>query len=190
MDDTPAPAEPPPPLRSAADVQLAAGKVEQIVAAAEQAAEELRANAEQRALERIAEADRAAAIRVQAADDEAEQVRAEVSQEAEQLRADAAETAQEARYKAQLAAREIIAEARAAAREVLRDGEELSGNMHELSDALRINAERLLRDIRHAHAEFTARLDRADPGPAPREGSGGSAGSRERLDVPEFMPRS
>ena len=102
----------------------------------------------------------------------------------------AAETAQEARHKAQSAAREIIAEARAAAREVLREGEQLSGNLNELSDALRVNAERLLRDIRQAHSEFTARLDRAEPEPGPRVGDGRSAASREGLDVPEFIPRS
>ena len=57
----------------------------------------------------------------------------------------------------------MLVEARAAAREVLREGEEISGNLRELGDALRTNAERLLRDIRLTHAELIARLDRADP---------------------------
>lgn len=173
----------------AAGMQRAASRVEQIVAAAEHAAEELRASAERRALERIAEADRAAAIRVRAADHEAEQVRRDVGQEAEQTRAAAAESGREAREKAQASAREIVAQARAAAREVLRDGEELSGNLREMSSALLLNAELLLRDIRQAHAQFTARLDRVDPGPAPRGPTSRSASAADTLDVPEFVPR-
>jgi len=188
MEDPLPPAAPPP--RAPAELELATAGVAQIVAAAEQAAEALRASAEQRALDRIAEADRAAALRVQAADDDAEQVRAEVAADAEQLRAAAAQSAQEARHEAGVEAREIIADARAAAREVLREGEQLSGHLRELGDALRTNAERLLRDIRHAHAELTARLDRADPGPASPGRDGRSVPSPDGLDVPEFVPRA
>jgi len=150
-----------PPPRAPAELELATAGVAQIVAAAEQAAEALRASAEQRALDRIAEADRAAA-----------------------------QSAQEARHEAGVEAREIIADARAAAREVLREGEQLSGHLRELGEALRTNAERLLRDIRHAHAELTARLDRADPGPASPGRDGRSAPSPDGLDVPEFVPRA
>ncbi len=42
------------------------------------------------------------------------------------------------------------------------------GNLRDLSDSLRSNAELLLRDIRLAHAEMTARLDQAAP---PRAGT-------------------
>ncbi|MDX6721111.1 MAG: hypothetical protein QOJ63_3365, partial [Solirubrobacteraceae bacterium] len=174
------------------------------------AAEELRETAERRALERIAEADRAAAMRVQAADDEALQVRSEAHTEVEQLRDEAAteagalrdeaaRIASEARDRAAASVREQVAEARAAAREVLHDGEEISGHLRELGDALRVNAERLLLDVRRAHAELTSRLERVDPAlwnsagsadpPAP---AGPAAAPVERppeLDVPEFVPR-
>ena len=77
--------------------------------------------------------------------------------------AEAEAAAREAQDKAAKRARELIYEARAATRDVLRDGETISGHLRELSDSLRANAERLLIDIRAAHAEMTARLDRVDP---------------------------
>ena len=104
---------------------------------------------------------------------------------------DAAKDAQDTAAKR---AREVIYEARVATREVMRDGETLSGHLHQLSDSLRANAERLLLDIRAAHAEMTARLDRVDPDlgasvgrldrdpPSPRTAQG-------EPDVPEFVLR-
>lgn len=161
--------------------------------AAERAAEELRADAEARANERIAEAERAAELRVRAADEEADEVRRAAAAEAQEAVAEAQEAARAAQDKAAKEARELIYDARAATRGVLRDGETLSGHLRELSDSLRANAERLLLDIRAAHAEMTARLDRVDPD------LGASAGRRERSaptapppsepDIPEFIPR-
>ena len=163
----------------ASAIASAARHVEQIVEAAERAAEELRAEAEERADERIAEAERAAQMRVQAADDEAEEVRAE-----------AAEAAREAHDKAMLQAREIVSEARQATREVLRDGEALSGRLRELSNALRTNAERLLRDVHAAHDEMTARLDRADPDlTTSRSRTTHMPGTADEPDVPDFLRR-
>lgn len=179
MPDTPARR---PSQQDGADLMPAAERVATIVAAAEQAAEELRQATERRAAERIAEADRAAAMRVQAADDEAAE-----------LREEAVEQAQETRDKAAVNAREILSEARTVAREVLRDGEQISGHLGELGDALRINAERLLRDVRLAHAELTSRLDQADPDPPDAAGrAAGTALPRrgDELDVPEFIPRN
>ena len=177
--------------RSSSSIASAARHVEQIVQAAERAAEELRAEAEVRAAERIAEAERAADLRIRAADEEADEVRAEALT--------AAEAALEARHQAQVRAREQIAEARTAAREVLHEGETLSAHLRELSDSLRINAERLLRDIRLTHAELIARLDRADPG-GWSDAATGAAPARvpssappepsADLDVPEFLPRT
>jgi cell division septum initiation protein DivIVA len=81
-------------------------------------------------------------------------------------------------------AREIVAEADRAARAVFDDGTALAGDVRDLSSSLRRNAEVLLRDIRLAHAQMTARLDQAvpdrertTPGPAVDD-----------LDVPEFHP--
>jgi hypothetical protein len=179
------PAHGPAPRRPEGELASAAARVAEIVAVAERAAEELRAEAERRANERIAEADRAAAMRVQAADDEAME-----------LRTEAAQYAQAARDKAAAQARELLAEARGVAREVLRDGEEITTNLSDLGDALRANAERLLRDIRLAHAELTARLDDADPsrwegaGAAPSLVAAPEPAERSpALDVPEFIPR-
>ncbi|MGI8730421.1 MAG: hypothetical protein ACR2LK_10600 [Solirubrobacteraceae bacterium] len=172
---TPSPAD-------GADPASTAVRVSEIVAAAEQAAADLRIDTERRAAERIAEADRAAAMRAQAADDEATELRDEAIQQA-----------QETRDQAAAKAREVIDEARAAARDVLRDGEQISGHLDELGAALRVNAERLLRDIRLAHAELTSRLDQADPNL--REGRGfepsvSRVERRDELDVPEFIPRN
>ena len=159
------------------ELARATSRVGEIVEAAERAAEDLRQQAEARMRERIAEGDRAAANRVEAAEAEALEVLANAQGEAEKI-LEAARTE----------ARRIVADASAASRDVLRDGTELSGNVRELSDSLRINAELLLRDIRLAHAEMTARLDQA----------GASAGAEPRrtprhaevdeLDVPEFHP--
>ena len=197
------------------EIAIASGRVAQIVEAAERAAEQLRATAEQRARDRIAEADRAADLRVQAAEgeaieliggaheqvagvhaeadavrraaeDEALQLRSQAALDADQMRSEAEEKALETHARAQTDAREVIAEAHAAARDVLRDGEQLSGNLRELSDSLRTNAERLLRDVRLAHAELTSRLDRAIPeaaAPRPRD-----TRPAADLDVPEFIP--
>ena len=164
------------------DLSSAAPRVAEIVAAAELAAEQMRAHAEQRASERIAEADRAAAMRVDAADAEASELRGEATQQA-----------QAARDKAARDAREVLSEARQAAREVLHDGEQISGHLRELGDALRVNAERLLRDIRLAHAELTSRLDQAEPQTDDDHRYEPSPPRAERsteLDVPEFIPRS
>jgi len=78
---------------------------------------------------------------------------------------------------------------------VLRDGETLSGHLRELSDSLRANAERLLLDIRAAHAEMTARLDRVDPdlgGPLGRTDRGAPPAAKRpsvEPEIPEFIPR-
>jgi len=182
----------------------AARHVGQIVEAAERAAEELRAAAEARANERIAEAERAADLRVRAADEEAADVRiaaetqarealAAAKAAADEELAEAEVAAREAQDKAAGRARELIYEARAATRDVLRDGETISGHLRELSDSLRANAERLLIDIRAAHAEMTARLDRVDPDLGARTGridrTPPAAAPAAEPEIPEFIPR-
>ena len=77
---------------------------------------------------------------------------------------------------------------------MLRDGETLTGHLHELSDSLRANAERLLLDIRAAHAEMTARLDRVDPDLGATVGrldrtSPPPAPAASEPQIPEFIPR-
>ena len=182
----------------------AARHVEQIVEAAERAAEELRAAAEARANERIAEAERAARAARAAADEEAADVRAAAEAEArealprprpprESWRGGRREAREAGRARGggqgRRRARELIYEARAATREVLRDGETISGHLRELSDSLRANAERLLIDIRAAHAEMTARLDRVDPDLGAVRGPPGPPPRRQRLGRRTRDPR-
>ncbi len=135
---------------------------------------------------------------------------AEASEGALRVRAEADAYAEEAKQDAKRAAREIIAEAHAAARDVLHDGTTLSGHLQELSDSLHRNAERLLNDVKLAHARLTADLDQAAPAggldavPSASRGSGSGSASpgfaskpapvagRKRGDddfeVPEFVP--
>ena len=59
-----------------------------------------------------------------------------------------------------------------------------------LAEGRHVCAERLLRDIKLAHAAMVARLDQATPGavesdPRPRRARGTGEGN---IDVPEFMP--
>ena len=169
--------DPPPPRRTIArmdarELASATARMAEILEAAERSAEQIRQEAERRMRERIAEGDRAAQHRIQAAEAEALEVLANAQNEAEKI-VDAAHEE----------ARGIVAEASGSAREVLRDGTELSGNLRELSDSLRTNAELLLRDVRLAHAEMTARLDQAAPHAAQR-----TPVPDVDLDVPEFHP--
>ena len=150
-------------------------RVAEILTAAEGAAERLRQEAETRMRARIAEGDRAADARVQAAEAEALEVMAAAQEEAERIIEEA-----------KVEARRIVAEANDVSRDVLRDGTEISGNLRDLSTSLRSNAELLLRDIRLAHAELTARLDQAAP-PELRPSRRDDPATGE-LDVPEFHP--
>jgi hypothetical protein len=139
--------------------------------------------------------------------EEAEQRKAAAVSEAQaegaRLRADADAYAEETKRNAKVDARDIIAEAHTAARGVLHDGSTLSGHLQELSDSLHRNAERLLNDVKLAHARLTADLDQAAPAggtdPAPRASRGTGAGSGpastppparggDDFEVPEFLP--
>jgi hypothetical protein len=135
---------------------------------------------------------------------------AEASEEALRVRASGDAYAEEARQDAKRAAREIIAEAHAAARDVLHDGTTLSGHLQELSDSLHRNAERLLNDVKLAHARLTADLDQAAPAgemdSAPSASRGGGTGAvspgfaskpgpavsrkggDDDFEIPEFLP--
>src|ERR687896_2163236 len=138
-----------------------------------------------RVAEIVAEAERAAANRVEAAENEAFEILANAQEQADRIVREAQTRADEIRDAARQDAREIVGEASATAREVLRDGTELSGHLRELSDSLRSNAELLLRDVRVAHDEMSARVEQIVPD--------ADAGARERgsaitsdLYVPEF----
>jgi hypothetical protein len=135
---------------------------------------------------------------------------AEAGEEALRVRAAADAYAEETQQDAKRAAREIIAEAHAAARDVLHDGTTLSGHLQELSDSLHRNAERLLNDVKLAHARLTADLDQAAPAggidAAPRASRGDGStsvspgfaskpapvvsrkGGDDDFEIPEFLP--
>jgi cell division septum initiation protein DivIVA len=121
---------------------------------------------------------------------------AEAQAEATRVRNDAAIAGEETTREAREEARAILAEAHAAARGVLEDGTELSGHLSELSESLRRNAERLLNDVKLAHARLTADLDQATPpgtsiDTAPRASAAPSRRSRpsdDDFEVPEFLP--
>jgi hypothetical protein len=87
----------------------------------------------------------------------------EAKAEAARIRADADAYAAETKRTAKSDARDVIAEAHDAARDVLHDGTTLSSHLQELSDSLHKNAERLLNDVKLAHARLTADLDQAAP---------------------------
>jgi cell division septum initiation protein DivIVA len=135
--------------------------------------------------------------------EEAERRRGELLSEAQaeaaRVRNDAEVAAEETRREAREEARAILAEAHAAARGVLEDGTELSGHLSELSDSLRRNAERLLNDVKLAHARLTADLDQATPpggsiDSAPRATRSRPAAAPSRrpsdddFEIPEFLP--
>jgi hypothetical protein len=120
---------------------------------------------------------------------------------------EATETAATRVEEAEQRARELLRDARGAASDVRTEGLELVGNLREMGDSLRSNAERLLRDVQMIHSRMMAQVDRIDGGagrssPASswRSVGGGSSRSRSRggafepppdddvLDVPEFIP--
>jgi vacuolar-type H+-ATPase subunit H len=182
-----------------------------IIEAAEQSAEEMRSHAEERARERIAEADRASAYRVQAAEEEATEIVASALSHAKQVTAEAADDAAAIQAKARASvaeaqekakqiidrardqAREIVGAAHTASGAVLAEGTEISTNLHELSQSLRNNAERLLRDIRVVHGTMATRLEQATPSRgasrASREAAAPSGERQESASSSRTRPR-
>lgn len=130
--------------------------------------------------------------RAAAAREEAERFKAamldEASSEAARVREEADAYGKDARQAARDDARAIVAEAHAAARGVLEDGTELSGHLSELSESLRRNAERLLNDVKLAHARLTADLDQASP-PGTSIDSAPSASRGDASPSPGFASR-
>jgi hypothetical protein len=175
-------------------------RIARLIEIAEAEAERLRADAERRADERIAEAERAARYRVEAAEAEALEIldRANTeshaaaergAQDAERIRKQADDYATLVRANAEEEARGLTREARFAAEAVLTEGGQLHDDLQELSKSLRRNAERLINDVRDAHARLAGEIDRT-VGPEPA-----ASGRRPRRatvdfadDVPEFNP--
>jgi len=217
---------------TAAGAAGAAERVQGILAAAEAAAEKIRAEAEARMSERIAEGDRAAEFRVKAAEEEASDVIKLAQEDALRIQAEADEAKTEAANQALIVvadahktadgivseargeaagvraegeerARSLISDARDTAAGVRSEGLELVSNLREMGDALKANADRLLRDVQRIHSRMTRDLDSVgvsgSDGPAVTVSRGRRSASDdpesslspsgEVLDVPEFQPR-
>jgi vacuolar-type H+-ATPase subunit H len=186
---------------------VSAARVAAILTAAEEAAERIRLDAEAKMQARIAEGDRAAENRVRAAEEEAKEIIAAARAEADSIRAEAESKALETIARAEEEATKaldgasqraasLLRDARAVAGEVKAEGTELTAHLRELSDSLRSNAGRLLRDILDAHAALIAELDRVDGGASATPSRRRTGTSRRQppptdggdLDVPEFVP--
>jgi vacuolar-type H+-ATPase subunit H len=204
--------------RAAADMlNKAEARANERIAEADRASDNRVEAAEAEAREILEEAHREAAavkaeartvvqeIHDQAAQDRAaaqafsETTRAQSISEGEAVRAEADAYALDVRAKAKEDAREVLRQAHGVAGDVMDEGTQLSTELHQLSDSLRRNAERLLSDIRVAHARLTAELDQARPVGTPviRDQrpaavsvtvSGGPDPAPSSLDVPEFIP--
>jgi cell division septum initiation protein DivIVA len=175
-------------------------RIGELIATAEAEGERIRLDAERRADERIAEAERAAQYRVEAAEAEALElvdranteshaVAERAAEEAERIRKEADDYATLVRANAEEEARGLTREARFAAQAVLTEGGQLHDDLQELSKSMRRNAERLINDVRDAHARLAGQIDRtvgSEPTPAGREPRRASVDFGD--DVPEFMP--
>jgi vacuolar-type H+-ATPase subunit H len=170
--------------------------------------------AEEEAAELLATARQEAAQLVQSGRTEGEEAKTTATSQAltiigkAQENADAtlAEATAEAtrlREQADERARELLRDARTAASDVRTEGLELAGNLREMGDSMRSNAERLLRDVQMIHSRMVAEIDRVDGGASRLPALGGEPPVRDRegrraslsdggevLDVPEFIPRA
>lgn len=159
------------------------------VAAAESEAQEIVEHARAQATAAVTQA-RAAVEQIHAA---AEQARADAQAQAAELletaRTGVAALEQEAQRaaiktkdEARDEARKLLSEARQAVALVTGEGNDLSHNLHALSESMRRNAERLLGDVRMAHNRLTSELDAALPAPGP-------SGTRPAGDPPAAKRR-
>jgi vacuolar-type H+-ATPase subunit H len=124
----------------------------------------------------------------------------------------ASEAAEASRQDSERRSRELLLDARAAADGVRAEGLELVGNLRQMGDSLRSNAERLLQDVQLIHTRMVATLDNADspagtpvgssrPGDGrpsrssptsslngPRSSGRAARNVQDEVDVPEFIP--
>jgi hypothetical protein len=136
-----------------------------------------------------------------AAEPDARQARDEATRllrEAGQARAQAASALAEAEERA----RGLLMDARATAEGVRAEGMEIVSELRQMGDALRGNAERLLRDIQAIHSRMLSRLDEveaeldagsdsgagsAQTAPGAEGASPESTSEADELEVPDFV---
>ena len=149
--------------------ELAAQQVEQIVAAAQEAADQIRAEAEGVRKEAREEGRREAQRIRQKAKDESEaalmesrkqavMLGQEARQEAEQKVQEAQEEAERVREQTRRAVEGRVAGAEQAAADVLKEAQALSGGLRQLGRSLEEQADRILRDVQAAHRRMQADL--------------------------------
>ena len=175
--------------------ELAAQQVEQIVAAAQEAAEQIRAEAEGVRKDARDQGKRdAERIRQKAKDEsEAEVMESrkqavimgqQAKQEAEQRLKEATEESERVREQTRRAVEGRVAGAERAAADVLKEAQALSGGLRQLGRSLEEQADRILRDVQAAHRRMQADL-RVQSGDELPESSSSGRGTRAAPDEPE-----
>ena len=176
--------------------ELAAQQVEQIVAAAQEAAEQIRAEAEDVRKEAREQGKRDAQRIRQKAKDESEAALMEsrkqavmmgqdARQEAEQTVKDAQEESERVREQTRRAVEGRVAGAEQAAAEVLKEAQALSGGLRQLGRSLEEQADRILRDVQAAHRRMQADLRVQSGDELPVSSSSGRGGRQAAAQEPE-----
>jgi hypothetical protein len=179
--------------------ELAAQQVEQIVAAAQEAAEQIRAEAQDARKEARDQGKRDAERIRQKAKDESEAALMEsrkqavmmgqdARQEAEQTVKDAQAESERVREETRRAVEGRVAGAERAAAEVLKEAQALSGGLRQLGRSLEEQADRILRDVQAAHRRMQADL-RVQSGDELPTSSSSGRGTRSTPAEPEPPPR-
>jgi len=176
-------------------VKAAEEEAHEILSAARAEAKKLRTEAKAEAERLVSEATGKGLEIAGRAQEEAERTLAEASEETEKLREDIASRA-----------RELMRHAEETASELNHEGYHMVGNLRDLGDSLRTNADRLLKDVQTIHTRMVAQIERvqgeAGPARAPRRSRSSAGQERDRgaagdaappppddeLDVPEFVP--
>ena len=153
------------PSKRASD--LVAQQVEQIVAAAQQAADQIRREAEEERESIRADARRQGESDLNRARKEAILLSEDARRDAELIVGDARAQSDELREKTQRAVKGRVAAAEVAAAEVLDEAKALSAGLNQLARSLGEQAERILREVQTAHQRMQADL-RIGPQEEPR----------------------
>jgi vacuolar-type H+-ATPase subunit H len=175
------------------------------VEAAEEEAAEILASARQEAERLRREAHDLHEQSKTTATSEALTIIANAQQNADETIAQASEQAARSQQEADAYTRDLLSEARMTAQEVRSEGMQLVGNLRQMGDSLRANAERLLRDVAGVHSQMVSQIERAEgaagrsPSNSGRKradesrslarGAFDSQADADLPDVPEFIPR-
>ncbi len=150
------------PTTRAADV--AAQQVEQIVAAAQEAANQIREDARRELVEIRERGEREMDEEMNRARKQAIVLTEDARRDAEGILADADREAAQLRQQTERAVQGRVAAAEKAAAEVLEEARALSGGLQQLGRSLESQADRILRDVSAAHRQMQADLRIAGAG--------------------------